>query len=248
MLWWRPAADPHRTPGWLTARPYAHRGLHGGGIVENSRAAFEAAIAKDFGIELDVRSARCGTPFVFHDASLTRLCGIDERLGDLDRTDVSSARLKGEGGTIPTLDEIFDLVAGRVPVLVEVKSERALDSRFCGQLLDVLTGYQGPAALMSFDPRLMQWFAGHAPELLRGLVISEEGKSRFKGLIEKGLAVRIARPDFLAYDIRSLPASFAGRWRRSGRPLLSWTVRSAADASIARQHADQIIHEWDGAA
>jgi glycerophosphoryl diester phosphodiesterase len=247
MRWWRSVPDQARTPDWLTARPYAHRGLHGGGIVENSRSAFEAAIAKGFGIELDARPASCGTPFVFHDAMLERLCGLEGRFGSLDRDVIGNLRLKESGETIPVLADTLSLIASRVPVLVEVKSEPALDRRFLGRLVHALRRYRGPLAVMSFDPRVARWIAEHAPQLIRGLVMSEEGKGKFKGLIERRLAVRLAQPDFLAYDIRSLPSPFAAAMRRRGLAVLTWTVRSASQAHTARMHADQIIHEWDGA-
>jgi glycerophosphoryl diester phosphodiesterase len=235
-------------PDWLTARPYAHRGLHGGGLAENSRGAFEAAIAKGFGIELDVRPACCGTPFVFHDETLERLCGRDGRFGDLEQQVAGKLVLKEGGETVPSLSDALALIAGRVPVLVEVKSERALNPRFLGKLVHALHRYRGPLGVMSFDPRIMRWIAERAPELVRGLVMSEEGKSKFKGLIEPRLAVRLGRPDFLAYDIRSLPSPFAALMRSKGLAILTWTVRTHAQAGIARRHADQIIHEWVGAA
>lgn len=242
MRWLRSAPD------WLTARPYAHRGLHGGGIVENSQGAFAAALEKGFGIELDVRPARDATPFVFHDAGLERLCGVDGRLDDLDHNDVGRLRLEESGESIPTLGDALALIAGRVPLLVEVKAEQRLNRRFLGKLVHGLRRYTGPLAVMSFDPRIIRWIAEHAPALVLGLVMSEEDKSKFKGLMERNLAIKIARPDFLAYDIRSLPSPFAADMRRRGLAILTWTVRNAQQAGIARGHADQIIHEWDGAA
>ena len=205
-------------------------------------------MAKGFGVELDVRPARCGTPFVFHDDTLERLCGRDGRFGDLEAQDAGKLVLTEGGETIPSLSDALALIAGRVPVLVEVKSERALNRRFLGKLVHALQRYRGSLAVMSFDPRIMRWISENAPELVRGLVMSEEGKSKFKGLIEPRLAVRLGRPDFLAYDIRSLPSPFAAAMRRQGLAILTWTVRSGAQAGIARRHADQIIHEWVGAA
>ena len=41
----------------IGASPFAHRGLHGGGRIENSRAAFAAAIEAGHGIELDVQAS-----------------------------------------------------------------------------------------------------------------------------------------------------------------------------------------------
>jgi glycerophosphoryl diester phosphodiesterase len=239
MRWWRSATERTPAPDWLTARPYAHRGLHGGGIIENSRAAFEAAIASGFGIELDVRPARCGTPFVFHDKALTRLCGRDGLLCEMEADAVAQVALAGSGETIPTLAEILELISDRVPILVEVKSDGPTDRRFLSKLDALLASYPGRAAAMSFDPRLVRGLS--LP--LRGLVVSEEGKSKIKDLIEKRFALTLVRPDFLAYDVRSLPSPFAAAFRRRRGPVLSWTVRTADDAGIAALHADQIIHE-----
>src|SRR5205085_415615 len=166
---------------------------------------------REFGIELDIRPARCGTPIVFHDADLARLCGRDGLLADLDADAVAGLRLSGSGDQVPTLAQTLDLIAGRVPVLVEVKSDGTPDPRFLGQIVELLRRYPEPLALMSFDPRVVRWFGRHAPDRLRGMVISEQDQKNFKGLIERRLAVGLTRPDFLAYDIRSLPSRFAAR-------------------------------------
>ena len=206
------------------------------------------AIAAGDGIELDVRISRCGTPFVFHDRDLRRLCGIDEQFATLGRSEVETACLAGTDQPIPSFTSALELIGGRVPLLVELKSHRPANRTLCQGVAAALRGYDGPAGVMCFDPGPVRWFAEHAPEILRGLVISDEGKSKIKGLIERPLAIRLGRPDFLAYDIRSLPSAFAARWRRAGGPLLSWTVRTASEARVAEAHADQIIHErWDQA-
>ena len=179
---------------------------------------------------------------------LERLCGRADRLAELDGSEVSEIRLAASDETIPSLGETLDLVDGRVPLLVEVKSGSDLDGIFCRRLIEALGRYQGPVAVMSFDPRLVRWIASHAPTLVRGLVITEQGKSKIKGLIERRLGVTLSTPDFLAYDIRSLPSPFARHWRRSGQPLLAWTVRTDAELRVASEHADQIIHERGDAA
>src|SRR5438094_7413205 len=146
-------------PDWLTARPYAHRGLHSAGLAENSRGAFEVAIARGLRIEMEVRPARCGTPFVFHDETLERLCGRDGRFGDLEQHDAGKLVFKEGGETVPSLSDALALIAGRAPVLVEVKSGRALNRRFLGKLVHVLHRYRGPLAVMSFDPRIIRWIS-----------------------------------------------------------------------------------------
>ena len=239
-------AELPRHPAWLTRQPFAHRGLHGAGRIENSRAAFGAAIEAEHGIELDVQAARCGTPFVFHDERLERLCEGCGRVDRLDRQQLSAVRLRGSSETISSLDEILALVAGRAPLLVELKSGRRMNAGLCRTVRAAIAGYQGPLAVMSFDPRLIHWFARHAPRVVRGLVISEQGSRNFMGLPRRRLAVMIARPDFLAYDIRSLPSPFAARMRARHVPVLTWTVRDAADRAKAAIHADQIIYERSG--
>src|SRR3546814_11315147 len=78
---------------------------------------------------------------------------------------------------------------------------------------------------MSFNPEVSHWFAEHAPEVLRGLVVSEEDEAGFWGRMKGGLksigSLARARPDFLAYDIRSLPAPLPPRLRPAGLPVLT---------------------------
>jgi glycerophosphoryl diester phosphodiesterase len=235
-------------PDWLTARPFAHRGLHGHGRIENSRAAFAAAIDAGFGIELDVRAARDGTVFVFHDATFDRLCGRSGAIDALDGDAVAAITLKGSAETIPTLAEILALVAGRAPLLIELKSFSPTNHALCWGVAELLAGYGGPAGVMSFDPGLLRWFARQAPLVTRGLVISEQDKRNFRGLLGRSLSLMFSRPGFLAYDVRSLPSPFAAYARELGLPVLTWTVRGEADRATAATHADQIIFERETAA
>ena len=113
----------------------------------------------------------------------------------------------------------------------------------CGAVAKALRDYRGPVGVMSFNPEVGGWFARHAPHLLRGLVVTESGKRGLRGRIERRIALWRARADFLAYDIRDLPSSFAGRARARGMPVYTWTVRTEADRARAAAHADQIIFE-----
>src|SRR4051812_40726647 len=85
----------------LGARPFAHRGLHGNGRVENSRAAFEAAIAGGFGMELDVQLGRDGEAMVFHDYQLDRLTEATGDVADLTVAELGATRLRGTDEAIP---------------------------------------------------------------------------------------------------------------------------------------------------
>ncbi len=241
-----PSPDADRV-AFLKAQPFAHRGLHGGDIVENSRAAFRAAVSKGLGIELDVRQAGGKEAFVFHDAQLDRLTDATGPFGNKLAKDIEGIRLKGTDETIPKLVEILELVAGRVPILIEVKADRPSVNGVCIGVRRALEGYLGPIAIMSFNPEVGRWFHRHAKRYVRGLVVTEKEEAKLWGKV-KAWALRYislwrAKPDFLAYDIRCLPSAFAASERARGLPVLTWTVRTADQEKLALAHADEIIFE-----
>ena len=236
-----PAPHPKRVEA-LKALPFAHRGLHGGGFLENSRGAFEAAIAAGHGIELDVRVTRDAHAFVFHDADLDRLTDAAGRFDRHASTELERIVLKGTDETIPSLPEILKLIGGRVPLLIEVKAPDEKVAPICLAVFHALEGYRGAVGVMSFNPEVGRWFSVHASRVTRGLVVTEAGKRR-RGRLKRRLALWRSKPDFLAYDVRDLPSRFAARARARGIPVFAWTCRSAEDEERARLHADQIIHE-----
>jgi glycerophosphoryl diester phosphodiesterase len=227
----------------LAAQPFAHRGLHGGERVENSRAAFEAAIMAGHGIECDVQPARDGEAFVFHDYELERLTSAKGSVASLSASALDRIKLAGTTETLPRLPEVLALVAGRVPLLIELKTRDRQVVPLCLSVRRALEGYRGRVAVMSFNPEVGRWFKEHAPRIVRGLVVSEEGKAGVRGRIERHVALWRARPDFLAYDVRDLPSRFAASQRKRGIPVYTWTVRDAQAEQTALAHADQIIYE-----
>ncbi len=238
-------AEPpeERRVAFLRAHPYAHRGLHGGEIVENSRAAFSAAIAAGHGIELDVQGSADGEAFVFHDAKLERLTGETGNFDAHAGAELERIALTGTSETLPRLSEVLSLVAGRVPILIEVKAPGLLVGILCLAVRRALEGYREPVAVMSFNPSVGRWFHAHAPRIVRGLVVTEENDKGLRGRTKRHLALWRAKPDFLAYDIRDLPSRFASQQRQRGLPVLTWTVRSDDQAETAMRYADQPIHE-----
>jgi glycerophosphoryl diester phosphodiesterase len=237
-----PAPAARRVAG-LIASPFAHRGLHGHGRIENSRAAFEAAIAAGHGIELDVQASLDGEAFVIHDSDLGRLTGSQGAVAKRSAAELRSIALSGCGETLATLTDTLRLIASRVPLLIELKSPDRHVARLCLAVFRSLEGYRGPVGVMSFNPEVGRWFARHAPRVVRGLVVTESGKRGVKGRIERRLALWRAKPDFLAYDVRDLPSRFAASQRRRGLLVLTWTVRSEAERARAAAYADQIIYE-----
>jgi glycerophosphoryl diester phosphodiesterase len=235
-----PSAD---RVSFLGAQPYAHRGLHGRAVIENSRAAFKGAIAKGLGIELDVQAALGGDAYVFHDEDLDRLSVSSGLIAQKVGSELELIKLKGSEETIPSLASILQLVAGQVPILIEVKTKSRSVGTLCLAVRRALEGYRGQIAVMSFNPQVGRWFHEHAPRIVRGLVVTEEGKKGLRGRAERHLSLWRARPDFLAYDIRDLPAAFPSGQRARGLKILTWTVRTAEQENVALACADEMIFE-----
>lgn len=223
----------------LFAKPFAHRGLHGAGVIENSRAAFRVAIQAGHGIELDVQASGDGEAIVFHDYELGRLTDARGKLAELSAARLAAVTLRGESEGLPTLSEVLGLIGGKAPLLIEVKSPGRRVAALSGAVARALDSYIGPVAVMSFNPGVPRWFARHRPEVLRGLVVTEEGRPK-RGRLKRKLSLWWSRADFLAYDIRDLPSAFAAG---TGLPVGTWTVRTEAQRAIAARHADQIIYE-----
>jgi glycerophosphoryl diester phosphodiesterase len=236
---------------WLTRAVYAHRGYHdrAQGRIENSPAAFAAAIAAGLGIECDVLPSRDGQAMVFHDEDLARLTGQSGLLADASSATLTRTVLAGSSDAIPTLAMVLAQIGGRVPLLIEVKIARGRHvAPLCLAVRRALEGYGGPVAVMSFDPRVGAWFARYAPHVPRGLVMSEAGWRTLAANARRHRALWRARPDFLAYDIDDVAGSFAQGQRRRGIPLLTWTVDSPARAGRAQARADAPIAEGEGLA
>ena len=244
--WRAPAPTPGKV-SWLGQWDYAHRGLHGTGLLENSPGAFAAAIERSMGIECDVQRSSDGQAMVFHDFELDRLTGESGEVNRRSADQLGAIRLAGSEDCIPSLRQVLDRVAGHVPLLIEIKSRRERRVNALSLAVRrVLEGYRGPHAVMSFDPRVVRWFARHSPLTVRGLVVTEEDAKALAGRIRRHLALWHARPDFLAYDIRDLPSRFAASQRKRGLPVLTWTVRSAEHRERAATHADAPIAEGGG--
>ena len=233
---------------WLTARPVAHRGLHdaAAGIVENTASAFSAAIEGQYGIECDLQLSADGEAIVFHDDTLDRLTERRGEVAALSATNLKSISFKNTNDRMMTLGELCDLTAGRVPLVLEIKSHFKDDPALASRVAEIVQGYAGPVAAMSFDPFVVSALREVAPGLPRGIV----AQSRSDPEVPSGNPFRYvakafgARPHFLAWSVHDLKTVWPllGRWG-FGLPLLTWTVRTEADRLRARRWADQMIFE-----
>ncbi|MEL3892567.1 glycerophosphodiester phosphodiesterase [Ferrovibrio sp. MS7] len=239
-------------PKWLLKTPVAHRGLHdiAKGVPENSRLAFQHAIDNGYAIELDVRITGDGQVVVFHDAVLDRLCGKSGRVSEMSLAALKRETILGTTETVPSLNDVLDLVQGRVPLLVEIKKDNADPAGALEQAVaNMLRHYPGPVAVQSFSPRTVAWFRDHAPQFVRGQIacaLAEMGKN-LNWYQKLGLRWMLNRfhgePMFLAYDVNDLPAPLTARYRAHNLPVISWTVRSKEQRARAAAHADNIIFE-----
>jgi len=224
-------------PRWLRSTPIAHRGLFANpGTPENSPAAFQAAIDRGLAIELDVRLSADGVPMVFHDSDLDRLTAAAGKLAGHSAAELSGLALLGTAERIPSLAMVLEQVAGRVPLLIELKNLTELPGPLERAVLDCMNGYPGELALQSFNPLSVRWLRLRAPEIVRGQL-----SARPAGIP----LARSTQPHFVAYRVDDLPHPAVTRARERGMPVLAWTVRTEAQREIAGRHANNVIFEED---
>jgi glycerophosphoryl diester phosphodiesterase len=247
-------SENFRSFDWLTARPIAHRGLHDAsqGLIENTVGAVRAAIARGYAVEIDLQISADGEAMVHHDDVLGRLTGGQRRLDGLRAAALKRVQFRGSSEKMLTLGELCDLVDGDVALFIEIKSRFDGDVRLAERVAQVLAGYSGPAAPMSFDPEQLAFLRQKAPKLARGIVAAKYRPHPYWDLMpvwmRYGMGFLLtaipARPHFVAYAIADLPAlapAFARQVLKT--PLLAWVVRTQAQRQRAQRFADQMIFE-----
>jgi glycerophosphoryl diester phosphodiesterase len=233
----------------LFAPPVAHRGLWSAqDAPENSLAAFQAACAGGYGIELDVQLSADGEAMVFHDDTLARMTGATGRLAEHTAAELAELRLGGTDERIPTLTQTLALVGRRALVLVELKTPAGAVGPLEQRVHEIIMDHAGPVALIGFNPFSHAWFADRFPGVLRGLDsysyrdakgVSTEQREAYAALEH----VAIARPHFLALGLDVLPGEAAARHRAEGLPVVAWTVREPAQWTAVEACCDNLIFE-----
>src|SRR3954452_14350819 len=243
-----------RAPDWLTARPVAHRGLHDAadGVIENMPAAARAAISGNFAIECDIQLTSDGEAMVHHDDALGRLTEEGGALLGKTAAELKAVAFKGTPERMMSLADLCALVAGRVPLVIEVKSHFNGDRKLVKRMAEVLSSYDGPAVGMSFDPDQVMALRELIPLRPRGIVAErrytkddwpEASPAQRRGMTDLRHGFR-TQPHFVAYWVNELPAAPPWIARNIFRcPLLGWTVRTQEQRQRAARYADQIIFE-----
>ena len=191
-------------------RHYAHRGFHGDRDIspENSMAAIGLAVDRDYGIEFDIQLTKDNIPVVFHDDSLKRVCGIDRNINEYNYEELKSFTLYDSKERIPHLEDVLDLVDGRVPLIVELKGESS-DTSIASIVAPYLDNYRGEYCIESFNPLLVHWYKKNRPDVIRGQLttrMDKKGKAlkiKIRDFILENLMLNfMTKPDFIAYNHR----------------------------------------------
>ncbi len=243
-------------PPEFLARPLAHRGYHdvAAGRPENSCAAFEAAITSDYGIELDVQMSSDGHAIVFHDYDLDRLTSQTGPVRARNRAELGTIPLNGGEETIPDLAKVLTVVAGRTPLLIEIKDQDGAMGPDVGPLEQAVAaavdGYQGPVGVMSFNPNGVRAFGTAAPDVPRGLVSAAFSAESWSSLPAAALADLRDMPlydqigaTFISHQVDDLDRPRVSELKAGGATVICWTVRSAGQEAQARRIAHNITFE-----
>ncbi|WP_131193896.1 glycerophosphodiester phosphodiesterase family protein [Lichenihabitans psoromatis] len=240
-------------PDWLTTRPIAHRGLHdiAVGIVENSPSAADAAVEAGYAIECDVQLTLDEDAVVFHDFDLDRLTSETGTIASRTSKDVQSIAYRTGSDTIMSLSTLLARLAGRMPLICEIKSRFDGDVRLADRVMSLVRRYNGPVAIKSFDPAVIAHLRGQSPAPLGIVAEARYDDPEWSGLsdglkleLEQMLHFGETRPDFLSYRVGDLPHAVPYLCRTAlGMPVMTWTVRRPDQHLLSRLWADQIVFE-----
>lgn len=224
-------------------------------IAENSLPAFWAAARAGYPVEFDVRLLADGKVVVFHDRDLDRLTSATGPIAARTSDDIAALTLLGasigddpkrEDARIPLLREVLELIAGAIPLLIEIKNEGDVGALEAATAA-TLEGYNGPFAIQSFNPGTVRWWRDTAPGVTRGLLAGDfrhepvDDATRHRLQNMEDLAA--CAPDFIGYDIRLLPFERVTNERKAGRPVIGWTARTHDEAMRALEYCDNVIFE-----
>lgn len=243
-------------PAAFLTTPLAHRGYHNRaeGRVENSLAAFRAAIAAGYGIEMDLQLSADGVAMVFHDEWMERLTEASGFVKDFTAAELGRIQLRDSRETIPTLEQALILIAGQVPLLIEIKDQtetmQPTDGRLEAATAAVLSGYKGPVAVMSFNPHSVAHMARLAPTIARGLTTSAYDPDAWAPLSPETCDALRPIPDydrtessFISHEAADLARPRVAELRAQGAAILCWTIRSPEAEAAARKVAQNITFE-----
>ncbi|WP_428674692.1 glycerophosphodiester phosphodiesterase family protein [Roseibium sp.] len=240
----------------IFARPIAHRGYHDAdnGVIENTPTAVQKAVERNFAIEVDVQETADCEALVFHDYTLDRLAEGTGNVIAQSSADLVRIGMKTGTDRLWLLQDLFDLVDGKVPLVIEIKSLLRRDAQgdFVRKVVDQVAAYHGPACIKTFDPDMLSHARAHNSNVLRGIVAdrAEPGPDySLHGRMDRFILRHIlhaprTRPNFISYGIKDLPMPGPSLMRSVFKiPVMTWTVRNTEQLEKAARYADQIVFE-----
>lgn len=236
-----------RDLSFLSSNLIAHRGYHDklNGIPENSMKAFIKAIQNNYIIELDVHILKDGNVVVFHDDNLKRLTGIDKKLKNMNYDEIKNLKLYDTDEVIPLLTDVLKLVSGKVPLIIELKTDVKV-GKLEREVLKILQSYEGKFCIKSFNPLSIYYIKRKNSHIIRGQLVSELKNEKMNKLLKiilsKMLFNFIVKPDFISCDIKFVAHKRIQKLRKN-KVILGWTIRNKSNMEKAKKYCDNFIVE-----
>jgi len=227
---------------------YAHRGLfdNDSDAPENSLNAIRKAVEAGYGIEFDIQLSKDDVPVIFHDASLKRMCGVDGKVWDYTLEELQKMKLANSNETIPTLEQVLEVVDGKVPLIIEYKMDR-VDTKVCELGNAILENYNGVYCMESFHPFAVKWYREHRPDVIRGQLSQDFSKTDYKGIqywaMTHLLLNFLTRPDFIAYNHKDKDIFSRRLCAQLGALSVAWTIKNREQYEEAKPYFDLVIFD-----
>lgn len=222
----------------------AHRGAHNieENIPENTLLAFKKAIEKNYIIELDVHLSKDGKVVVFHDDNMKRITGIDKQIKEMEYHDIKKLKVQNTKEHIPLLTDVLSLVAGKVPIIIELKYDVK-----CGlleeEVIKIIKNYEGKVVLKSFRIATVLYLRKKYPNIITGLLIPNLNNKRYKKIkLLIPILNLVVNPDFISISIKSFPNKTISKIRKE-KLVLGWTVKNVKDLPKYKNYCDNLICE-----
>ena len=231
---------------WIVKSPIAHRGLFDELNPENSLSAFKNAVKNNIPIEFDVVSTSDGVPVVFHDSKLARMTGQDGFISNCTYDEIKDLYLLKTKETIPTLKQALELIAGKVPVLIEIKNFGNVGP-LEKEIWKTLQGYRGEYAIASYNPYTLEWFKNNEPKIKRCQVASFFKNKEITGirrfyLKRMSFNKKISEPHFILYASEDMPNKYTKKY--FGKiPVLTFTIRNKDSEALIKEYSDNYLFD-----
>ncbi len=232
---------------WLTNTPIAHRGYHcPKEAPENSMAAFKRAIQEGFAIELDIHLLKDQQVVVFHDDNLNRMTGFSKKIIDCTWDEIRHLKLLDTEETIPLFKDVLELIAGKVPIMIEIKNRRRV-GKLEKETHALLMGYKGAFSIQSFNPYSVGWFKENAPNIIRGQLsgnFNNENLALYKKFLLKNLFLNyVSKPHYINYEIDYLSSLPVKIQQKKDRMILGYTAKNHEEYQTAMDKSDNVVFE-----